>query len=309
MVRKYLISHRSPDTDTICSAIVYGNFLRRKFGYDVEVCRLGDLNNETKFVLERFNLEVPNLVTELEEGSEIILMDHNEAKQSINNIENYKIVQIIDHHKFNLTTKDPLFIRAEPIGSTCSIVAKMFFENGMEISKNEAGALISAIISDTLYFRSPTTTKEDIDLVKKLNEIVGIDDLERYSLELFDRKSDLGDISVEELIRMDYKEFNLNGKKIGIGVMETTNPNFALSRKDEIVSKLKEIKENDGLDLVFLSIIDILEERNITIYPDEESNRILAKAFSVDLGSNGLIDLKRIISRKKQIVPKLEETW
>lgn len=302
---KYIISHKSPDTDTICSSIIYSLYLKRKSNIETQVCRLGELNNETKFVLDKFGFDVPELKTKLDEGSEIILMDHNEACQSIDDRKNYKIIQIIDHHKMDFSTKEPLFIRAEPIGATCSIVAKMFFEDNIKLKSNEAALLISAIISDTLFFRSPTTTKEDINLVNKLNEIAKIDDLKEYSLKLFERKSDLGDISIEELIKLDYKNFDINGKKLGVGVMETTNPNFALNKKEEIINKLNQIKKNDNLDIVFLSIIDILEETNTTLYPDEGVGDVLKTVFNVDT-ENGVVNMGRILSRKKQIIPKLD---
>ena len=307
MVTKYIIGHKSPDTDTTCSSIVYSNYLNRK-NIENKVCKLGELNNETKFILKKFNIKIPETKTELEEGSQIILMDHNEAKQSIDNRDKYKIIQIIDHHKFDFSTKEPLNIRAEAIGSTCSIIAKIFFEENIELTKEEASLLLSSIISDTLYFRSPTTTKEDIELAKKLNEIAKIEDLEKYSLEMFAAKSDLGDMDVEKLIRLDYKEFEFNGKKFGIGVMETTSPQYGIKRKNEIVEKLKEIKKNDKLDGIFLSIIDIINENNQTIFPDEEVGEILKKVYNAKI-ENNIADLRRTISRKKQIVPKLEEFY
>lgn len=305
MVIKYVVSHKSPDTDTICSSIMYSKFLKLK-GIESKAIKLGNLNNETKFVLEKFEFEVPETKLELEEGSQIILVDHNEESQSIDNRDKYKIVEVIDHHKFDFSTKEPLKIRAEPIGSTCSIVSKMFFENNLELTQNEASILISAIISDTLYFRSPTTTKEDIELVSKLNEIAKIQDLKEYSLKLFERKSDLGDISIEKIIKMDYKTFNISGRKFGIGVMETTSPDFGISRKKEIISKLNEIKEDDNLDFVFLSIVDILNEENLTLFGDDETGNLLKDVFNAELNAN-IANLKRVLSRKKQIVPKLEE--
>ncbi len=308
MVTKYIIGHKNPDTDTTCSSIVYSSLLEKR-GVKTKVCKLGDLNNETKFVLDKFGVDEPETVLELEEGSQIILMDHNEAKQSIDNREKYKVVEIVDHHKFDFAVKEPLFIRAEPIGATCSIVAKMFFEQNIEPTKAEASLLISSILSDTLNFRSPTTTKEDIELVGKLNEIAQIENIDEYSLEMFNAKSDLGDISAEKIIRMDYKEFEFNGKKFGIGVMETTNPDYGLNRKNEIISKLKEIKKEDGLDFVFLSIVDILKETNVTLYADETDEKCLKDAFDAKIESVGVAQLGRILSRKKQIAPKLEELF
>jgi len=308
-MEKYIISHKSPDTDTICSSLVYSNYLRKKKNMKTKVCKLGDINSETKFVLEKFGFNEPETVESLPVGSGIILMDHNEAKQSIDNIDNYKIIQIIDHHKMDFSTKEPLFIRSEPIGSTCSIVSKMFFEDNIELTKEEAGLLISAIISDTLYFRSPTTTKEDVELVKKLNEIAKIDKLEEYSLEMFRKKSDLGNIDIDKLVKMDYKEFNLSGKKVGVGVIETTTPDYSIKRCDEISTKLNEIIKEDGLDYVFLSVVDILNENNVTIVGDNETRKVLEDVFKAKPYQEykNILELGRVLSRKKQIIPKLEE--
>ncbi len=304
MVIKYITGHKSPDTDCTCSSIVYGEYLNQK-GIKNKVIKLEDLNNETKFVLEKFEVKEPETMTSLKENSKVILMDHNEEKQSIDNRDKYKIVQIIDHHKFEFSVKEPLFIRTEPIGATCSIVAKMFFEENLKLSKTNASLLISSILSDTLNFKSPTTTKEDIKIVKKLNEIVQIENLDKYSLEMFNAKSDLGDMLIDKLVKLDYKEFNFNGKKIGIGFMETTNPSYGLNRKDEIIEELKRVKKNDNLDYVFLSIIDILEEKNFTLFSDEFEEELLKKVFDANI-SNGVASLGRVLSRKKQIVPKLE---
>lgn len=301
---KYIISHKNPDTDTICSSIIYSKFLEKKKIKTI-VCKLGKLNNETKFVLEKFGFEEPKTIDKLDENSNIILMDHNEAKQSIDNRDRYKIYQVIDHHKIDFQTSEPLNIRCEPIGSTCSIIAKMFFEQKINLTKNEAGMLLSGIISDTLYFRSPTTTKEDIVLRDKLNEIAKIENLKEYAYKLFDKKSDLGNIKIRDLIKLDYKEFNIKKKKIGIGVMETTSPKFGLNKKKEIIEDLKKIKLEDNLDYVFFSIIDILNEENITIYENENMGKMLSLAFDVNCCDNEC-HIGRILSRKKQIVPKLE---
>lgn len=302
---KYIVSHKNPDTDTICASIVYCNFLKQK-GFDSKPVRIGDLNNETKFVLEKFKVKSPEMYKILPKESEIILVDHNEIEQSIDNFSELNVVGIIDHHKFKLETSQPLFIRAEPLGSTCSIIAKMIFESGIEPSKEEASLLLSAIISDTLYFRSPTTTKEDRDLVEKLNKIAQIKDLESYSLDMFNAKSDLGDIPVENLIKLDYKIFDFNGKKFGIGFMETTNPNYGLSKKDKIVEKMKEIKIKENLSGILFSIVDILNELNLTLFTDNFEKEILLKVFNAKI-EDDIANLGSRVSRKKQVVPLLEE--
>lgn len=302
----YVFGHREPDTDSILSAILYANFLNKKSG-NAEAIKLGEINNETKFVLERFSVEVPKTFTELPKDSEVILVDHNEEKQTISNIEELNLNTIIDHHRFNLKTNGSVNIRAEKIGSTCSVLFNIFKEQNYKISKVEAALIISGIISDTLYFRSPTTTEKDKKICEELKEISGIEDLEKYSLEMFDAKSNLSHLSIEEIIKMDYKEFEFGCEKYGIGVIETTCPNYVIERKKEIVDALNKIKEQEGLKGIMVSVIDILNEDNQTIVADEHEAEILRAAFNGKEIEHNLYSLGPIISRKKQIIPKLEK--
>lgn len=303
---KYVFGHKKPDTDSILSAILYSNFLNKK-NTEAKAIKLGDINNETKFILEKFGIELPETVEELEKGSEVVLVDHNENIQSINNIEELKIDSIIDHHRFDIRVDVPINIRAEILGSTCSILYKIFKEQNYEISKDEAGLLISGIISDTLYFRSPTSTDEDKQIIEQLNKIAEIEDLEKYSLEMFGAKSDLGEMEIEKIVKMDYKEFEFKGKKYGIGVIETTNPDYIFGRKEEVVEALIEIKKKDGLKGIMVSVIDILNEHNKTIVADEHEAEILRAIFDGKEIEHNVYSLGPVLSRKKQIVPKLEK--
>lgn len=302
---RYILGHTNPDTDTICSALVYEDFLKQK-GVESKAMALGHLNNETKFIFEKFGVTAPDHVHELPHGSEIILLDHNEEKQSIQNVNDLDIVEIIDHHKVKIETDKPISILIKPLGSSCSIIAEKYFETNTEISKINSSLLIAGIISDTLFFRSPTTTQTDKDLVEKLNQIAQIDDLEKFSLEMFNAKSDLGDMSIEDIVKLDYKVFEFGGKNYGIGVMETTNKDFGLNKKDEIIAKMKEIKEKDNLAGVFFSIIDILNEESYTLTSGQEENELFIKLFDAE-EKDGALSVKNLVSRKKQIVPKFEE--
>ncbi len=312
---KYIIGHTNPDTDTICSALVYQNYLEQK-GEEVKAYALGHLNNETKFVFKKFNIEEPEHIHEIPKNSEIILLDHNEETQSIQNINDLDIVEIIDHHKIKLETDKPIKILIEPLGSSCSIIAKKYLRNHLEaglpsetpiLSRENASLLIAGIISDTLYFRSPTTTQEDKDITEKLNEIAQIENLETFSLEMFNAKSDLGAINIEELIKLDYKIFDFTeNQKFGIGVMETTNKDFGLNRKEEIKEKLKEIKEKDNLQGVYFSIIDILNEENFTLCADEKDTQLFTELFETE-NRNGVLYVDNLISRKKQIAPVFQK--
>jgi len=303
---KYVIGHKNPDTDSVISAILYSDFLNNK-NIEAKAFMLGEANNETRFILEKFGFDMPVVVSTLENESEVVLVDHNEKKQTIDNIDELIIDTIIDHHKFGIITSGPVDIRAEKLGSTASVLAKIFEEQNYTLSKEQAGILISAVISDTLFFRSPTTTDFDKELVNKLNAIAQIEDLEEYSLEMFNAKSDLGDISTEDMIKLDYKEFELGGEKYGIGVFETTNTDFAMDRKLEIIETLQEIKEKDELKGILFSVIDILNEKNTTIISDEYEAEVLRAVFSGKEIESNIFELGSIISRKKQIVPALEK--
>lgn len=306
MTQYHIIGHKNPDTDAICSAIAFEEFMKAK-GHDARAFRLGELNNETKFVLEFTKTKVPEMITSLPEKSEVVLVDHNEKAQSLDNLEQYSLYYIIDHHKFSLETTTPLFIRAEPIGSTCSIIAKMFSEEQIELSKEMATLLIAGIVSDTLYFRSPTTTNDDKELVDLLNEIAQIEDVEKFSLEMFNAKSDLGNITAIEMIQIDYKEFEFNSKMYGIGVMETTNAQYGINRLGEIKEALTQIQERDNLAGVMFGIVDILEEKNYSVCSNDEFSGQVQQAFNATMLENGFLDLGSAVSRKKQIVPVLKD--
>ena len=312
---KHIIGHKNPDTDTICSALVYEDFLKQQ-GVEAKAFALGPLNNETKFVFEKFGVKEPEHINELPKGTEIILLDHNEEGQSISNLKDLDIVEIIDHHKVKIETDKPISIYIEPVGSSCTIIAKKYLVAGPPSEKLGVGSptlsmvsaslLIAGIISDTLYFRSPTTTQTDKDAVEKLNEIAQIEDLEKFSLEMFNAKSDLGDISTEELIKLDYKVFEFGSDKYGIGVMETTNKDFGFNRKEEIIEKMKKIKEREGLKGIFFSIIDILNEESFTLTSGDNETELFTKIFNAE-NQDGTLFVDNLISRKKQIVPKFEE--
>ncbi|HFC36361.1 MAG TPA: manganese-dependent inorganic pyrophosphatase, partial [Candidatus Moranbacteria bacterium] len=259
-----------------------------------------------KFVLDYFKVDEPEHITELPRGAEIILLDHNEEKQSIDNIKDLDIVEIIDHHKIKLETDKPISIYIKPLGSSCSIIAEKYFETQTDLPQDIAGLLLAGIVSDTLFFRSPTTTETDKQLVEKLKKISEIDDVEKFSLEMFNAKSDLGDITAEELIKLDYKVFEFGGNEYGIGVMETTNVDFGLNKKEELIEKMKEIKEKDGLKGLFFVIVDILNEKSYTLCSGQEEKELFGKLFSAR-DDDGVLFADKLVSRKKQIVPAFEE--
>ncbi len=301
---KNVIGHKNPDTDSVCSAVAYAEYLKQQ-GEEAQAFALGELNKETQFVFDKFKIKRPEIISELEVGSEVVLLDHNEIGQAIDNLAELDLVEVIDHHKVDLKTEKPISICVKPLGSSCSIIAEKYFAEEVELDKKIAGLLLAGIISDTLFFRSPTTTDIDKQLVDKLNEIVGLENLEQFSLDMFKAKSDLGDISTEDLIRLDYKEFDFKDGRYGIGVMETTDIDFGLKRKEEIFEKLAEIKERDNLKAVYFTIVDILNEKSYTLYSDEEAKNLFIKLFSAE-DQDGVLFVDKLVSRKKQIVPVFE---
>lgn len=306
MTKIHVIWHKIPDTDTIVSSLIFADYLNF-IGEQAEAYKLWELNNETKFVLARAWVEEPGTISSLPEKSQIALVDHNEKSQAIDWLETLNIVAIVDHHKIgNFSSESPLFIRIEKLCSTASILYKMMKAINMPISENQAKLIISAILSDSLLFKSSTTMPEDRLIVEELNKIAQIPSIEDYALAMFDAKSDLWDISVENLIKIDYKEFDFNWTKAWIWTVETTNPAYSLWRKSEILEWMKKIKSDSKLDFIILSVVDILNEKNITIIPGDYEANIVKEVFWAETVNN-LVDLWRRLSRKKEIVPQLTE--
>lgn len=297
--------HKNPDTDSILSAIIYVEFLN-SIWFEAQAVKLWELNTETKFLLEIFEEQDLQLINELPAWTLVALVDHNEKSQTIDNIDELEIHSVIDHHKFwGFTTNKPLIIRAQPLCSTCSVLYNMFVQEWITITQRIAKLMIAWIISDSLYFRSPTTTEFDKEITESLNQIAQISNLEDFSMQMFNAKSDLWDISVHDLIKLDYKEFDFNWIKMWIWTIETTNPAYSLDRKQEILKWLEDIKSQDWLDAILLSIVDILNEKNITIVLGDKEQEIIKNVFGENTQDN-IANLGNRISRKKQIVPQID---
>src|SRR5690625_4262154 len=216
MEKTLIFGHKNPDTDTICSALAYAD-LKNKLGFTAEPARLGAVSKETQFALDYFQAEAPQFIEKVgEDVKDVILVDHNEFQQSVDNIQEVKIAEVIDHHRVsNFETKEPLYFRAEPVGCTATILNKLYKENNVEVSKETAGLLLSAIISDSLLLKSPTCTQQDVDAAHELAEIAGVN-LEEYGLEMLQAGADLSDKSALELVTMDAKEFTMGDAKVEI---------------------------------------------------------------------------------------------
>ena len=305
MSKVLVFGHKNPDTDTITSAIVYA-YLKQQLGTDAEAVRLGDVNNETKFALEKFGFEAPRLITNVKEETEkVILVDHNEFQQSADGIEEVQITEVIDHHRIaNFQTADPLYFRAEPVGCTATILNKLFKENGVDIPANIAGLMLSAIVSDTLLFKSPTCTEQDVQAGKELAAIAGVDAAD-YGLAMLKAGADLSDKSLEDLLSLDAKGFEFGAYKSVVAQVNAVDIEDVLGRQEELVNLLNKNVADNGLDLFFFVVTDILNNDSTAVAVGQVAEAA-AKAFGAEI-VNGRIALPGVVSRKKQIVPVLTE--
>ena len=306
MENKVLISgHKNPDTDTICSAMVKEILYKKNGCEKSKAVRLGNVNKETQYVLNYLGLEAPELIEKVEEGQEVILVDHNEFNQSVEGIEKAKILEVVDHHRIaNFETSEPLYYTARPFGCTSTILYKEFKNRNIEIEKTEAILMASAIISDTLLLKSPTTTKHDINALEELGKIAGIN-IEEYGLEMLKAGTDLDEFSAEELINLDAKSLDKEGTKFVIAQVNTVSIEDALKRQNELEEAINNAIEEKGLSLFVLAITDILNSNTEIIALGTKTDAV-EKAFDKKLENNRAF-LEGVVSRKKQLLPFIDK--
>lgn len=305
MSKVLVFGHKNPDTDTITSAIVYA-YLKQQIGEEAEAVRLGDVNNETQFALDKFGFEAPRLISSVVgEADKVILVDHNEFQQSADGIEDVQIAEVIDHHRIaNFQTADPLYYRAEPVGCTATILKKIFNENGLDIPADIAGLMLSAIVSDTLLFKSPTCTEQDVEAGEELAKIANVDVAE-YGLAMLKAGADLSDKSLEDLLSLDAKEFQFGEYKSVVAQVNAVDINDVLNRQEELEILLNKNVAENGLDLFFFVVTDILNNDSTAVAIGQVA-QASAKGFGAELINNRVV-LPGVVSRKKQIVPVLTE--
>jgi manganese-dependent inorganic pyrophosphatase len=307
MMEKVLIfGHKNPDTDTICSALVYAD-LKTQLGMNAEPVRLGEVNGETQYALDHFKVDAPRLVEKVAgEAKEVILVDHNERQQSAVDIDEVKVLEVIDHHRIaNFETSDPLYYRAEPVGCTATILNKIYKEKGLNISKEMAGLMLSAIISDSLLFKSPTCTDEDIQAAGELAKIAGVD-ADEYGLEMLKAGASLGDKTAADLISLDAKEFQMGSYKVEVAQVNAVATDEVLQRQSELEEAISKTVSEKGLDLFLFVTTDILNSDSVALAMGSKTEAV-EKAYNVTLNNNTAV-LKGVVSRKKQVVPVLTET-
>ena len=305
MEKILIFGHKNPDTDTITSSLVLEN-LEKKLGKNVEACRLGKINKETEYVLNYLGIEAPKLIdpTDVPDGTNVILVDHNNPEESISNLDNVNILKVIDHHCIKLKTSYPLYYRAEPVGCTETVLYKLYKENNVEIDKTIATLMLSAIISDTLLFKSPTCTEEDKKIAEELAKIAEID-CETYGMEMLKAGTDLSDFSIEEILSLDAKEISLKEVKSVINQVNTASIDDVMQMKSDLEAGMQKVIDEKGLDLFMLLITDIVNSNSQVIALGKNAD-LVEKSYGVKLENNTAL-LKGVVSRKKQVVPILTE--
>jgi manganese-dependent inorganic pyrophosphatase len=301
-----VFGHKSPDTDSTGSPIIWAWYLNQIKGEDAKPVLLGEPNTEAAFVLKHWSLDKPEIISDVAADQPVVIVDTNNPAELPASINSADIRAIIDHHKLvgGLETKGPIDIRIEPLACTATIMWKMIGDDLAQAPKGIKGAMLSCILSDTLEFRSPTTTQEDKAVAHALAKDLGVS-IPDFAAELFAAKSDVSEFSDAELLRMDSKEYEIDGTKFRVSVLETTSPKMVLDRKDSLMASMPGVAKEDGVDQVLLFVVDILNEEATMLIPNDLTKTVAEKSFDASVSGDTVV-LPGIMSRKKQIIPNLK---
>lgn len=310
MSKVLVFGHANPDTDSIASAISYA-YLLNQTGYEATAYALGAPSEETQFALDHFGVAAPKVIEKAAEVADddtiLALVDHNEAQQSLPDRGDYRIWSVVDHHRIaNIETVEPLNYRAETVGCTSTILYKMYNEQGVDIPKDMAGMMLSAVISDTLLMKSPTCTPEDEAAIIALAALAGVD-YNTYGLDLLKAGTNLSAKSCEELLDLDAKSFPMGSATVRIAQVNTVDVNDVLTRKAELTELMQKNSEKEGYDLFVLLITNILDSNSTALITGTETAKV-ESAFGVTV-TDGLAELAGVVSRKKQVVPPLTKAF
>lgn len=298
----FIVGHKNPDTDSICSPLAYA-VLKNKMDSNnkYEAVRTGNVSAESQFILDYFKVDAPTLINSVEENQGLILVDHNEFIQSVDGVENSDLLEIVDHHKVGLNWHSPIFMRTETVGCSATIIANMFHENNVEIDAQTAGLMMSAIVSDTLLFKSPTCTEKDERVARKLAEIAGVEDIEAYGIEMLKAGTTLAGKTAEEIFNVDFKDFMEGSTKYGVSQVNTMDiEGFLNTSKEEMLNYMNELKVSGNYDFLLLLLTDIIKEGSQLIAVGNVPT--VEKAFEVEL-TDSTTYVPGILSRKKQVIP------
>lgn len=301
----YIFGHQNPDTDAITSAIIMADFEQLHGNKDAKAYRLGNVAPETQYALDYFNVEAPELLTDDLTDQEVILVDHNEFQQSAETINKAKVKHVIDHHRIaNFETAGPLYYRAEPVGCTATILYKMYNERGYDIKPEIAGLMISAIVSDSLLFKSPTCTEQDVNAARALASIANVD-VDQYGLDMLKAGASTKDSTEEQLLNKDAKSFDMGERTVRIAQVNTVDIDEVFARQEALENAMnKEIADHNYTSFI-LVVTDILNSNSKILVTGADTDKI-ASAFNTTLDNNTAF-LPGVVSRKKQIVPQVTD--
>ena len=300
-----VFGHKAPDTDATGSAIIWSWYLNEIKDQAAAPKLLGKPNSEAAFVLQRWGFDQPEIIVDVNEGDDVIIVDTNNPAELPASINFANILEIIDHHMLvgGIRTKCPINITMRPLACTATIMADIMGNNLTKAPEAIKGIMLSCILSDTLEFRSPTTTETDVALAHLLADELVID-INSYATDMFAAKSDVSAFSDSELLRMDSKMYEVGGKNFRVSVLETTSPTIVLNRKVGLMDTMKTVAREDGVDQVLMFVVDILNEDSTLLVANDLVKTVAEKSFGVTVVSDTIV-LPGVISRKKQIIPQL----
>jgi manganese-dependent inorganic pyrophosphatase len=301
-----VFGHKSPDTDSTGSPIIWAWYLNEVKSIAAEAVLLGEPNTEAAFVLKRWDCPKPRIVSDIADGTRAVIVDTNNPAELPANINALDVVAIIDHHKLvgGIETKGPIDITIRPLACTATLLHDLMGSDTAQMPDWVKGLMLSCILSDTLEFRSPTTTPHDRSVAEKLAAELRVA-IPAYAAELFEAKSDVGAFSDAELLRMDSKEYTVAGKELRISVLETTAPKLILDRKASLMAAMSGVAQEDGADQVLLFVVDILNEEATLLVPNDLVKQMAEASFGVKVSGDTVV-LPGVMSRKKQIIPSLK---
>ncbi|WP_417431954.1 manganese-dependent inorganic pyrophosphatase [Kiloniella sp.] len=300
-----IFGHLAPDTDATCSALIWAWYLKEIKGQAAQAFVLETPNTEAQFVVKRWGFDVPALLGDLDAGQDVVIVDTNNPAELPANVNDANIIEIIDHHLLvgGIKTKQPINITIKPLASTATIMIGMMGEDITKAPEGIKGLMLSCILSDTLEFRSPTTTDVDRKLAADLASDLGLD-IPTYAGEMFAAKSDVSHFSDAELLRLDSKKYEIGDTKFRVSVLETTSPETIFARKDSLMSSMGAVATEDEIDQVLLFVVNILKEEATLLIANDLVKQVAEKSFGVKVSGDSVV-LPGVVSRKKQIIPNL----
>lgn len=300
-----IFGHKSPDADSTGSPLIWEWYLNEVEGREAEAKLLGPPNSEAAFMLERWGFRCPEIIEDVSPEDEVVVVDTNNPAELPPGINDCTVVEIIDHHLLQggLKTRFPPKVTMRPLACTATIMHGLMGADAARMPDGVKGLMLTCILSDTLEFRSPTTTPVDRELAEGLAASLGLK-IPEFAMKMFEAKSDVSSFTDAELLRLDSKQYEVGGKKLRISVLETTSPRSILDRRESLMSSMDAAADEDGSDAIMLFVVDILTEEATLLLPNDLVRRVAAKTFSVEAKGDSLV-LPGVVSRKKQIVPYL----